>query len=99
MNENLKTNMIRVLSLLDYDINILQAYGGTCKEDSSKPIVKNAEDLFKNFNGVGAHVETMRKKNTKGICYIDEDGDVSGNLSTNILYKHKVFLDACGFFY
>jgi hypothetical protein len=99
-NENLKKNMIRVLSLLDYDIDILRTYGGTCKEDSSKPIVENAEDLFKNFNGIGAHVETMKKKNNSGgVCYIDEDGDVTGgNLSTNILYEHKVFLDACGFF-
>jgi hypothetical protein len=98
MNENLEKNMGRVLSILDYDIDILRAYGGTCKEDSSKPIVENANDLFKNFNAVGAHVETMKKKNTRGVCYIDKDGDVSGSLSTNILYEHKVFLEACGFF-
>jgi hypothetical protein len=98
MNKNLEKNMTRVLSTLNYDIDMLRAYGGTCKEDSSKPIVENALDLFKNFNGVGAHVQTMKKKNARGVWYIDEDGDVSGDLSKTILYEQQLFLDACGFF-
>jgi hypothetical protein len=98
MNKNLEKNMTRVLSNLKYDIDMLRAYGGTCKEDSSKPIVQNALDLFKNFNGVGAHVQTMKKKSSRGVCYIDQDGDVSGDLSKTILYEQQLFLDACGFF-